>query len=112
MAMKPRLAWEHIHLLTGGSTAHHKKSVPMAMKMPNGKIATNGKENMSVFGPHFERVFNNHRPVDLTILDKITQCPVLSELELPISFDKINAAINKLKNWQKPRPQWHPCGDV
>ncbi len=34
-------------------------------------IATNGKENISVFEPHFKRVFNNHCPVDLTILDKI-----------------------------------------
>jgi hypothetical protein len=102
MAMNPRLAWEHIRLLTGSSTAHHKKSVPMAMKMPNGNIATNGKENMSVFGPHFERIFNNHPPVDLTILDKIAQRPVLSELDLPISFDKVNAAINKLKNVKNP----------
>ncbi len=69
----------------------------MAMKMPNGNIATNGKENISVFGPHFERVFNNHCPVDLTILDKIAQCPVLPELDLPISFDEVYAAINKLK---------------
>jgi hypothetical protein len=102
MAMNPRLAWEHIRLLTGGSTAHHKKSVLMAMKMPNGNIATNWKENMSVFGPHFKCVFNNHRPVDLTILNKIAQCPVLSELDLPISFDKVNAAINKSKNGKSP----------
>jgi hypothetical protein len=53
-AMNPRVAWEHIRLLTGGTTAHHKKSVAMAMKMPDGKIATNGKEKMSVFGPHFD----------------------------------------------------------
>ncbi len=74
----------------------------MAMKMLNGNIATNGKENMSVFGPHFERIFNNHRPVDLTILDKITQHPVLSKLDLPISLDEVNAAINKLKNGKSP----------
>jgi hypothetical protein len=60
MTMNPRLAWEYIHLLTGSATVHHKKSVPMAMKMPNGNIATNKKENMSVFGPHFDRVFNVH----------------------------------------------------
>jgi hypothetical protein len=102
MAMNPRLAWEHIHLLTGGSTIHHKKSVPMAMKMPNGNIATNRKENISVFAPHFERVFNNHCPVDLTILNKIAQHPVLPELDLPISFDKVDAAINKLKDGKSP----------
>jgi hypothetical protein len=102
MGMNQKLAWEHICLLTGGSTAHHKKSVLMAMKMPNGNIATNGKENMSLFGPHFERVFNNHCPFDLTILEKITQHPVVSKLDLPISFDEVNAAINKLKNGKSP----------
>jgi hypothetical protein len=102
MVMNPRLAWEPIRLLTGGSYAHHKKSVLMAMKILNGNIATNGKENMSVVGPHFERVFNNLCPVDLTILDKITQCPVLFELDLPISFDEVNAVINKLKNGNSP----------
>jgi hypothetical protein len=94
MAMKPRLPWEHIHLLTGSFTAHHKKSVPMAMKMSDGNLATNKKENMSVFGPHFECMFNNHRPVDLTILDEIAQCPVLPELDLPIPFEEVDAAIN------------------
>jgi hypothetical protein len=64
MQSNPRVAWEYIRLLTGGSTVHHKKKVHMAMKMANGKLATNGNENMVVFGPHFDRVFNNHRPVD------------------------------------------------
>jgi hypothetical protein len=73
MAMNPRLVWERICVLTGSSNAHHKNSVPMAMKMPDGNVATNGKENMSVFGPHFDRVFNNHRPVDLIILDEFAQ---------------------------------------
>jgi hypothetical protein len=53
MAMNPRIAWEHIRLLTGGTMVHHKKKVTMAMKMADGKLAMNGKENMSVFGPHF-----------------------------------------------------------
>jgi hypothetical protein len=53
---------------------------------------------MSVFGPHFEQVFNNHCPVNSTILDKITQHPVLPELDSPISFKEVDDAINKLKN--------------
>ncbi len=100
--MNPRLTWEHMCLLTGGSIIHNKKSVLMAIKLLNGNIATNGKENISVFGPHFERIFNNHCPVDLTILGKTAQCPVLPELDLPISFDKVDAAINKLKNGKSP----------
>jgi hypothetical protein len=91
----PRVAWEYIRLLSSGSTAHHKKKVKMAMKMANGKPATNDKENMAIFGPHFERVFNNHRPVDPTILDEIPQCPNLHEIDSPITFDEVNTAINK-----------------
>jgi hypothetical protein len=45
----------------------------MAIKMSDGEIATNGKENMSVFGPHFEQEFNSQRPVDPTILDEVAQ---------------------------------------
>lgn len=74
----------------------------MAMKMANGKPATNGKENMAVFGPHFERVFNNHRPVDPTILDESPQHPILHEIDSPITFDEVNTAINKLKNGKSP----------
>ena len=102
MRTNPREAWEYIRILTGGSKAHHKKKVKMAMKMENGKPATNSKENMAVFGPHFERVFNNHRPVDPTILDEIPQRPILHELDSPITFDEVNVAINKLKNDKSP----------
>jgi hypothetical protein len=31
MQVNPQLAWEYIRILTGGETAHHKKSVNMAM---------------------------------------------------------------------------------
>jgi len=102
MRANPRVVWEYIQLLTCGSTAHHKKKVKMAMKMANGKPATNDKENMVVFGPHFERVFNNHRPVDPTILDEIPQRPILHKIDSPITFDEVNTAINKLKNGKSP----------
>ena len=70
----------------------------MAMKMTDGKLTSNGKECMTVFGPHFDRVFNNHRPVDPTILDDIPQRPILHDIDSPITFAKVDAAINKLKN--------------
>jgi hypothetical protein len=74
----------------------------MAIKMANGKLATNGKENMAVFGPHFDRVFNNHHPVDPTILTDIPQRPTLHDINSPITFDEVDAAINKLKNGKSP----------
>jgi hypothetical protein len=57
---------------------------------------------MTVFGPHFDRVFNNHRPVDLTILDDIPQRPTLHDIDSPITFAEVDAAINKLKNGKSP----------
>ncbi len=55
-----------------------------------------------MFGPYFDWVFNNHCPVDPTILSNDHQCPVLPELDSPITFAEVNAAINKLKNGKAP----------
>ena len=57
---------------------------------------------MSVFGPHFDRVYNNHQPADLSILEKVPQCPTLFNIDSPITFEEVNAAINKLKNGNIP----------
>ena len=102
MRSNPGVPWEYIRLFTKGNTAHHKKKVKMAMKMADGKLASNGKENMTVFGPHFNRLFNNHCPVDPTILNDIPHCPVLHNIDSPITFAEVDAAINKLKNRKSP----------
>ena len=94
MGVNPRLAWEYDNIITSGEMAHHKKLVIMAMRLPNGSLASNSSENMAVFGPHFERVFSNHRPVDLSILDLIPQREQLIEIDHPIMFVKVDKAIN------------------
>ena len=66
------LAWENINLLAGGKTAHHKTNINMAMKLENGDLASNAKENMSVFSLHFHKVLNNQRPVNEFVLELIT----------------------------------------
>jgi hypothetical protein len=58
MNMDPRLAWENIRILTGGKTAHHKTNHNMSMHLENGKLASNAKENMSVFGMHVKQAIN------------------------------------------------------
>ncbi len=50
---------------------YYKKSVNMAMCLPDGSLASSSTKNTAVFGPHFEQVFSNHQPVDLSILDLI-----------------------------------------
>ena len=73
MKFNPRLAWEHICLLTKSKLAHHNKMTNMAMQLPGGTKATNASENMEVFGPHFHTIFNNHRTVDPTVLEHVPQ---------------------------------------
>ena len=102
MSFNPRVAWEHIRLLTKGKTAHHQKRVYMAMQLPDGTKATNFAENMSVFGPHFSNVFNNHRPINPDILQHIPQHRTLWELNDPITWEEICQALHKLKNAKAP----------
>ncbi len=83
--------------------AHHKTTINMAMKMENGTLASNAKENISVFGRHFHKVLNNHRPVDTTVLNLIQQKPRLDAIVAPITFREVKAAINKLKKGKSPR---------
>ena len=102
MHSNPRIAWEYIRILTGGTAGHHKRKVTLAMKMTNGKLASTSKKNMEVFGPHFDAVFNNHRPVDFTALHNIPQRLILTNIDSPITFKEVNKAINKLKNGKSP----------
>jgi hypothetical protein len=102
MRMNPRIAWENIRTLMGGESAHHKRVVNMAMKLPDGTLATNNKQNMSVFAPHFTNVYNNHRPVDFEILHKIPQRDVLLSIDSPITFNEVTKAINKLNAGKAP----------
>jgi len=102
MGISQPLAWENIHLLTGGETAHHKTNINMAMKLENGKLASNTKKNMSIFRMHFHKVLNNQRPVDYTLIDLIKQKPCLTTIDTPISFKEVRHAINKLKKGKAP----------
>jgi len=97
MRMNPRLAWENLCLLTGGETAHHKTNINMAMKLESDELASNAKENMSIFSMHFHKVLNNNKTVDDSVLDLIEQKPCLTAIDLPITFREVKHAINKLK---------------
>ncbi len=103
ISMNPCLAWENIQILTGGETAHHKTNLNMSMRLANGELALNAKENMSVFGAHFNKVLNNHRPVDYSVLNLLEQKSCLTLINNPITFSKVKRAINKLKKGKSPR---------
>jgi hypothetical protein len=102
MCMDPCLAWEHIRLLTKGESAHHEKKTTMAMRLPDGLHASNASENMSVFIPHFNRVYNTHRATNPTLLNQVPQCCTLWELDDPITWKEFSTAVTKLKNAKAP----------
>jgi hypothetical protein len=87
--MDPRLAWGNICILTRGETAHHKTNHNMSMCLESGKLASNATENMSVFGMHFNKMLNNHRPVDYTFLNLIEQKPSLFAIDTPKPSKKL-----------------------
>ena len=64
--------------------------------------ATTDAKNASVFGPHFHKVFNNHRPIDCPVLYKIKKIEVMDELDQPISWGEIKKPTTKLSNNKAP----------
>ena len=102
MNMDPRLTWENFCILTGSKTAHHKTNLNMSMCLENGEHASNAKENMSVFGAHFNKVLNNHQSVGHIVLDLLEQKPCMMLIDKPISFVEVKCAINKLKKRKAP----------
>ena len=73
MRFKPKEAWQNVRVLSGGGTSHHTLPTVMRIRLPNAELATTDAENASVFGPHFFRVFNNHKPIGWPMLENIKQ---------------------------------------
>ena len=102
MIFNPKAAWESVKILTGGTTSHHPKPNIMQIFLPTGNISTTDKENAEVLGPHFEKVFNKHRPIKWKLIDKIKQHQTMYELNDPITWAEIKTVIAKLANDKAP----------
>ena len=102
MSFNPKAAWESVKILTGGTTSHHAKPTIMRMRLPTGKLDTTDKENAEVLGPHFEKVFYNHRPIEWKVINNIKQRQTMHELNKPISWAELKTAIAKLANDKAP----------
>jgi hypothetical protein len=74
----------------------------MSMRLANGELGSNAKKNMSVFRVHFNKVLNNHRPVDYSVLNLLEQKPCLTSIDNSITCSKVKRAINILKKGKSP----------
>ena len=77
----------------------------MWMRLSTGKLAITDKENAEVLGPHFEKVFNNHRLIEWNMIDKIKQRQTMYESNEPISWAELKTGIVKLANEKSTRSQ-------
>jgi hypothetical protein len=54
---------------------------------------------------HFDKVLNNHRPVDRSVLNLLKQKPCMMVIDNPISFTEVKQAIKMLKKGKAPGTQ-------
>ena len=85
MQHTPKTEWESVKVLADGMSSHPKAPTVMRFKLPNANLAATDAENASILGPHFEKVYTNHRKIDWAVLDDILQRLTMLELDAKIS---------------------------
>ena len=98
MRFNPKEAWNSAKIIYVGEKSHQKHSTIMSMLLLYGNTAITDVENASVLGPHFSRIFCTDLPVDWYTLEEVRQRDVMQEIDQPISWDEIKAAVKKLTN--------------
>ena len=71
MAFKPKLAWEHIRLISEDKKYHHSTPKVIQMKLPCGQLAKNDDKSVIMFARHLKKVLDNHKPTNDTIINDI-----------------------------------------
>jgi hypothetical protein len=102
MKFDPKSAWAAVRELEAGLDGHHSKQSDMKMKMEDGSFAVSDKDNADIMGSHFKKVFNNHKPIDLSVLEELEQKPILDELGFTPTEGEIRAALRKIANGKSP----------
>jgi hypothetical protein len=103
-AMNPKKGWDAVRMLSTGCYHHHAQPTAMKMKLPNGILAENDKENADVFEPHFQSIFDGDTPnVDISaILKMIPKKTTMSELGNPPTKKEFATAIKNVVNRKAP----------
>ena len=83
-------------------SSHHKEPTVMRFKLPNGNLAATDTKNASILGPHFERVYTNHRKIEWAVLDDILQRLTMLELDTEINWEELKKAVTKVANGKSP----------
>ena len=73
MQYTPKEVWQIVCVVSGGDTSRYALPTIKCMCLPKVKLATTDAEIASIFCPHFDRIFSNHRPIDWTLIYRINQ---------------------------------------
>ena len=79
-----------------------KKTTVMKMKMANGNLATNDKQNVDVFAKHLKKVYNNERERFADAAKFVKQREIAGALDNDITLDEFDRAITKLRCGSAP----------
>ena len=70
----------------------------MKIRMENGEVATNDKQNVEVFEKHLTKVYNNQRDRFADAAEFLRQREESTELDSHITLMEFERAISKLRN--------------
>jgi hypothetical protein len=77
--------------------------VDMKIRKLNGGIGKNdSSKNADVMDDFFSKVFNNHWPIDVTVLDKLKQGETIAALGDPPRDKEFAAAMRRIANGKSP----------
>ena len=102
MNMFPGEAWKAAREVTARNSCHHNKPMNIKMRMKNGELAANDKQNIEVFEEHLTKVYNNKRECLADAAKFIRQRDDYTELDAHITMKEFTRAISKLKNNKAP----------
>jgi exonuclease III len=102
----PKEAWDSIKKIQEGFEGHHTKKTYMRMKTKEDKYSTTDKENIEVFGNHFQNVFNGEKPIiDIeTVVSQIKKRPTEIELSTAPTIDEVKIALKNMMYDKSPGP--------
>ena len=109
--MFPGEAWKAAREVTARDSCHHNKPMNIKMRMKNGELAANDKQNIEVFEEHLTKVYNNKRERFADAAKFIRQREESTELDAHITMREFTRAISKLKNNKAPGVTGVPAED-
>eukprot|EP00978_Attheya_sp_CCMP212_P033500 scaffold135307_cov66-Attheya_sp.AAC.2 len=108
MQFNPKSVGQAITEIRDGFEGHqHVEQSTLKMRKSNGELATSDAENIDVMGEHFTKVFNNHREIDISVLDDLDQCQTYEDLGKPSTVGEVALSHAESRKWEISWRKWN-----